>query len=95
MKFLYRYHVGKGRVSEYLKYFRQLSGCEQHYPLILLYDNEQERKKPLKQFLNEEVHATEVQKGELKSHLYLHLVSDSKLYIVTNPLVDSLAQRFI
>ena len=34
MKFLYRYHVGKGRVSEYLKYFRQLSGCNS---IILLF----------------------------------------------------------
>lgn len=89
MKFLYRYHVGKNHVPEYLKYFRQLSGCEQHNPVILLYDNELEHKKPLKQFLAEEVHATEEQKTELKSHLQLHLIPDSKLYVVTNPLVDS------
>ena len=43
----------------------------------------------MKQFLAEEVHATEEQKTELKSHLQLHLIPDSKLYVVTNPLVDS------
>ena len=89
MKFLYRYHVGKNRVPEYLKYFRQLSGCEQHNPVILLYDNELKSDRPLKKFLAEEVHATEEQKTKLKSNLQLHLIPDSKLFVVTPPLVDS------
>ena len=40
MKILYRYHVGSNRrIPPYLNHFRQLSGHEQHNPVILLYDN--------------------------------------------------------
>lgn len=87
MRILYRYHVGNKRIPAYLNYFRQLSGLEQHKPVILLYDNELNSERPLKKFLSEDVHATGEQKAELRSSLQMHLIPDGKLFVVTNPLV--------
>lgn len=87
MRILYHYHVGKNHVPAYLNYFRQLSGLEQNKPVILLYDNELNSKKPLKKFLDDDVHATDKQKAELKSKLHIRLIPDSKLFVVINPLV--------
>ena len=88
MKILYRYHVGSNRrIPPYLNYFRQLSGHEQHNPVILLYDNESKSERPLKKFLGEDVHATADQKAELKANRHIRLITDSKLFVVTPPLV--------
>ena len=90
MKILYRYHVGSNRrIPPYLNYFRQLSGHEQHNPVILLYDNESKSERPLKKFLGEDVHATADQKAELKANLHIRLITDSKLFVVTSPLVGN------
>lgn len=90
MKSLYRYHVGSNRrIPPYLNYFRQLSGHEQHNPVILLYDNESKSERPLKKFLGEDVHATADQKAELKANLHIRLITDSKLFVVTSPLVGN------
>lgn len=90
MKILYRYHVGSNRrIPPYLNYFRQLSGHEQHNPAILLYDNESKSERPLKKFLGEDVHATADQKAELKANLHIRLITDSKLFVVTSPLVGN------
>lgn len=57
-------------------------------PIILLYDNELNSERPLKKFLGEDVHASADQKAALKSNLHLRLIPDSKLFVVTPPLVD-------
>lgn len=90
MKILYRYHVGSGKIiPAYLSYFRQLSGLEQHKPVMLLYDNESKSDRPLKKFLGEDVHPTADQKAALKENLHMQLIPDSKLFVVTPPLVRS------
>ena len=90
MKILYRYHVGSNRrIPPYLNYFRQLSGHEQHNPVILLYDNESKSERPLKKFLGKDVNATADQKAELKANLHIRLITDSKLFVVTSPLVGN------
>lgn len=90
MKILYHYHAGNGKkIPAYHSYFRQLSGLEQHNPVILLYDNESKSERPLKKFLGEGVHATAEQKATLKSDLHIRLIPDSKLFLVTPPLVGS------
>ncbi len=89
MKILYRYHVGNGKkIPAYLDYFRQLSGSEQHKPILLLYDNEPNSDRPLKKFLGEDVHPSADQKATLKTNLHIRLIPDSKLFVVTPPLVD-------
>lgn len=87
MKVLYRYFTGKKGATDYFSYFQRLSGREQSAPVILLYDNETESKRPLKSFLSEDAGITEAQKEELKKNLQLKLLPDSKLFLLTNPLV--------
>jgi len=88
IRILYRYHVGINRkIPPYLNYFQKLSGHEQHKPVILLYDNELKSERPLKKFLGEDVHATAAQKAALKANLHICLIPDSKLFVVTPPLV--------
>ena len=90
MKILYHYHAGNGKkIPAYHSYFRQLSGLEQHNPVILLYDNESKSERPLKKFLDKEIHATAQLKDALKSNLHICLIPDSKLFLVTPPLVGS------
>lgn len=87
MKVLYRYFTGKKGVTDYFSYFRKLSGREQSAPVILLYDNETESKRPLKAFLSEDAGITDAQRDELKKNLHLKLLPKSKLFLLTNPLV--------
>lgn len=87
MKNLYHYHVGNKTLPSYLSYFRRLSGQEQHHPIVLLYDNELKSNRPLKKFLDDEVHATEEQKADLKLNLQIRLLPNSKLFLATNPLI--------
>ena len=90
MKILYYYHVGfKKKYPFYLNYFRQLSGRKQHNPVILLYDNELNSERPLKKFLSNEVRANEDQIDKLKANLHMRLIPDSKLFVVTVPLVNN------
>lgn len=88
MRILYHYHAGKSKkIPAYLNFFRELSGLEQYNPVILLYDNESKSERPLKKFLGEDVHATTDQKVALQSNLNIRLLPDSKLFVVTPPLV--------
>ena len=88
MRILYRYHIGSNkRIPPYLSYFQKLSGHEQHNPVILLYDNESKSERPLKKFLGEDVRATVDQKAELKANLHMRLITSSKLFVVTPPLI--------
>ena len=92
MKVLYRYFTGKKGAIDYFTYFQRLSGREQKSPVILLYDNETESKRPLKTFLSEDAGITEVQRAELKDTLQLKLLPESKLFLLTNPLVSGKAE---
>ncbi|MGN0735326.1 MAG: retron Ec67 family RNA-directed DNA polymerase/endonuclease [Anaerovoracaceae bacterium] len=88
MKVLYRYFTGKKGATNYFSYFQKISGREQNSPVILLYDNETESKRPLKTFLCEDTDITDAQREELKNTLQLKLLPNSKLFLLTNPLVD-------
>lgn len=95
MKVLYRYFTGKQGATDYFSYFQRISGREQKSPVILLYDNETESKRPLKAFLSEVSSITEVQRTELKETLRLRLLPRSKLFLLTNPLADGKAESEI
>lgn len=92
MKVLYRYFTGKKGCADYFSYFRKLSGREQSSPVILLYDNETESKRPLKSFLSEDAGIAEAQKEDLKKNLLFNLLPDSKLFLLTNPLMPGKAE---
>lgn len=88
MKGLYHYFIGAKGATNYYSYLRKISNREQTSPVILLYDNETSTKRPLNAFLSEENRFTSSQKEELKKQLYLKLLPDSKLFLLTNPLVE-------
>lgn len=74
--------------TNYCKYFCETSGSKAHNPIIFIFDNEFETKgKPLKKFsdsvLDEKI------KQQVKTELYAHLLKDTNLYLVTNPILDS------
>lgn len=92
MKVLYRYFTGKKGAKDYFSYFQRITGRRQLSPVILLYDNEIESKKPLKAFLNEDAGITELQKQELKNNLQLRLLPDSTLFLLIIPLTAGKAE---
>lgn len=92
MKVLYRYFTGKKGAKDYFSYFQRITGRRQLSPVILLYDNEIESKKPLKAFLNEDAGITELQKQELKNNLQLRLLPDSTLFLLITPLTAGKAE---
>lgn len=55
-------------------------------PVVLLFDNELESKRPLRKFLSEQKFS-DVQMDELKNNLYLKAIENGNLYLLTNPLV--------
>ena len=92
MKVLYRYFTGKKGAKDYFSYFQRITGRRQLSPVVLLYDNEIESKKPLKAFLNEDAGITELQKQELKNNLQLRLLPDSTLFLLITPLTAGKAE---
>lgn len=86
MKVLYRYFTGKNGCTDYFSYFRKITCCEQKAPVILLYDNEPDKKHPLGVFLNQDAKLQDSDRGTLQRDLYLRLLPDSKLFLLTNPI---------
>lgn len=88
---IYRYFMGgKGRESKrypnYFSYFLRM-GAKPKKPVILLFDNELESKRPLRKFLTEQK-LSEAQIEDLRSKLYLKILDNGKLYLLTNPLIS-------
>lgn len=85
MKELYRYFTGANKHFNYSKFFLEKSGGKPKAPVILLYDNETQSKRPLHSFLNE----AKLKKDNLEllqKQLYLRLTESGNLYLATNPL---------
>lgn len=90
MKSLYSCFT-KRNTPNYLEYFQKLCGSEQRNPVILLFDNETKSDRPLKKFLRN-TGLSEEDKTRFKEDLYLQLVPNSKLFLLTNPLVPGKAE---
>lgn len=88
MKIIYRHFTGKNNCPNLYSYFQKICPHKQQSPVILLYDNETISNKPLKVFLRELGNISEAEKSEIKTTLLCKLLPDSKLYLLTNPLVD-------
>lgn len=88
MKTLYHYFTGRKVTANYFSYLNKISSDGQKSPVILLYDNETETKRPLHHFLSEEIKPSDAEKEYFKQNLYLKLIPDSKLFLLTNPLVE-------
>lgn len=90
MKCISRFYNSKSKkesVPNYFEYFRNLCGHSPQKPVILLFDNETESKRPLKSFLSENG-VKEERKEQLKHDFYLSLLPSGNLFVATNPLVE-------
>lgn len=90
MKSLYNYFTRKN-APNYLEYFQKLCGREQRNPVILLFDNETETRRPLREFLKN-TNLSDDDKKYFKEALHIRLVPNSKLFLLTNPLVSGKAE---
>lgn len=83
----YKYYLPGGGVPNYFDHFCKLTGDTPTNPVVLLLDNEtQTKKKPLKKFL-EAGGIKETMKKTLQEELKIELLENSKLFLVTCPLV--------
>ena len=90
MKNIYNYYTGKNGLPNYLNYFNRICSAKPNHPVILLFDNEMKSdKKPLKSFVNT-IGFNEDKKNSLNSELGKNIISN--LFLLTNPLVKSMAE---
>ncbi len=75
----------------YYKLFSKAGSSKPSHPVILLFDNEMETKKPLKKCLDC-IKANDSQKNEIKQKLALHPIPSNNLFLLTNPLVDGMKE---
>lgn len=88
MQNIYKYFIdGNARENKrypnYFAYFSKI-GKLPRKPVIFLFDNELESKRPLKKFLSE----YKLSEDRVRKDLYLKLQKDKNVYLLTNPLVD-------
>ena len=86
MKLLYRFFTGQKGVKNYYRLFAEKYKAVQKNPVIMLFDNEMESKRPLNTFLNEEVRIPISEREVLKEQLYYQLIPGSKTFLMTHPL---------
>lgn len=79
MKNIYNFYHGDNRYPDLYTYFVKKSSLSPNYPVILVFDNEQETDKPLKKFI---CHAKIPHKPVQSRYNIL-----GNLYLITNPLV--------
>lgn len=86
MKLLYRFFTGQKGVKNYYRLFAEKHKAVQRNPVIMLFDNEMESKRPLNKFISEEVKIPSSEQQLFKEQLYYHLIPGSKTYLMTHPL---------
>lgn len=91
MQNVYKYFVDNSarerkNYPNYFNYFAK-RGNPPENPVILLFDNELESKRPLYKFLHEQK-ISENRIEELQQNLYLKLLEQANVYLLTNPLTD-------
>ena len=73
---------------DYYAWFSKFDSIPSPQPVILLFDNETVTKRPLQKFLGY-IDATEKDKQDIQSNLFLCIRPTSNLFLLTNPLVDN------
>ena len=86
-KNLYRYFTGQQGCENYYKYFTEKCCSVQKAPVVFMFDNETESKRPLNRFFGENSQISAEDKKALQDTLFLQLQKDSKTFLLTNPLV--------
>ncbi len=80
MKKIYNFYSGKGNLPNLYNFFNENTSLKPRFPVILVFDNEQESKKPLDKFLD----YAKIKPRPLTSGR-INIISN--LYLLTNPLV--------
>ena len=90
---IYNYYSDKYRdFPNYYSFFSKMRKHPSQHPIVLLFDNEVVTgKRPLYEFLKH-IQANDNQRQILSSDLHLRLISESNLYLWTNPLVDGMKE---
>lgn len=85
LKNIYQFFTGKQ--SGFSNYYKMLSNPDMDNAVILLFDNEQSANYPLKKFLDSaNLNASQI--TNLREKHYTRIVGNSKLFLVTTPLVQ-------
>lgn len=85
MKALYNYFVGKNSVENLCNYFLKYQAEFSSHPIVFLFDNEKNTKRPLRGFINY-VGLCELKKEQLEKKNYVLLEPNCKLNLVSVPL---------
>lgn len=88
MRLLYHFFTGINNYPNLFDHFQNKFGCVQKQPVMFLFDNETNSKRPLKSFIAENKISDTDQKA-LQTMCNIRLKPKSKLFLLTNPLVDS------
>lgn len=90
---IYNYYSDRYRdFPNYYSFFSKMRKHPSQHPIVLLFDNEVATgKRPLYEFLKH-IQANDNQRQMLSSDLHLRLISESNLYLWTNPLVDGMKE---
>ena len=76
----------KKRFPNYFEYFIKMGG-KPNFPVMLVFDNELESKRPLKKFIQDFTISNEKME-KLKENLFLKLEDNKNIYLITNPLIS-------
>lgn len=87
--------IDESNSTSLFSFFNRICASGQIHPVIFIFDNETERDKPLKKFLNQKPATSEVDKEFLQNNLYLNIIKDSKLFVITNKLVSGKSEAEI
>lgn len=90
MKNIYNYFSEESNrdYPNFYTMFSKIRTPSQQQPVVLLFDNETQTKRPLKHFMDY-AKINDVDKANLQTTLFLRLHPLSNLYLLTNPLVEN------
>lgn len=95
MQNIYAYYTGrwnKDKRISYFKFFTDKCSSPPKHPVILVFDNElNDKEKPLFKFANSIMKDHPGIKNQIRSSLFVQLMDNSNLYLVTHQLVDGKA----
>lgn len=87
MKSIYNFYIGDNNLPNLFSRFQRLSNGNPSNPVVLLFDNELQKTKPLKVFLSGICSEKNHHAQQVKSEYHSLLIPESKLYIAVPPLL--------
>lgn len=93
MKNIYNYFCDNNndKIPNYYAFFSKMRPSINQQPVVFLFDNEMKTDRPISKFLSH-IKADESKKNELSMNYFMHLISSTNLYLLTNNLVDGMQE---